>query len=163
VANTGALLGKTFQQFLIGVGEGGGRGGENFENSGERRVVVNVEDGNRQDGADAEAAGDVGIDAGVGLGIERELGLATLETIAGQTVAGLERDAQIGGEVSGGGAADHFIAADECDGGGAGAGRFGGANHEFVKNQVESEVGWKTGEDVLLERMGWIRGRLVRA
>jgi hypothetical protein len=36
-----------------------------------------------------------------------------LKTGAGETVAGVERDAEIRGEVSGGGAANHFVTASE--------------------------------------------------
>jgi len=36
--------------------------------------------------------------------------------------------------VSGGGAADHFIAAGEGEGGGAGAGGFGSAGYEFIED-----------------------------
>jgi hypothetical protein len=135
VANAGALLGETFEQFLVGVGEGGGRGREDFEDSGELSVlVVTVEDGNDEDGADAESAGDGGVDAGIELGIDGKLGLTGLKTGAGETVAGVEGDAEIWGEVSGGGAADHIIAAGEGQGGGAGAGGFGGADYEFVED-----------------------------
>jgi hypothetical protein len=42
-------------------------------------------------------------------------------------------------------------------------GRFSGANDDFIENEVEGEVGWKTGADVLLESVGWIRWHLVRA
>jgi hypothetical protein len=62
VANAGALLGETFQKFLIGVGEGGGCGGKNFEDSGELGVVY-IENRNNEDRAYAEASGDDGIDA----------------------------------------------------------------------------------------------------
>jgi hypothetical protein len=57
-----------------------------------------------------------------------------LKAGAGETVAGVERDAEIRGEVSGGGAANHFIAAGERQGSGAGVGGFGGADYEFVED-----------------------------
>jgi len=116
------------------VGEGGGRGRKDFEDSGELGVVVHVEDGNDEDGANAEVAGDGGVDARVELGIDGKLGLTGLKTGAGETVAGVEGDTEIWGEVSGGGAADHFIAAKEGEGGGAGVGGFGGADYEFVED-----------------------------
>jgi hypothetical protein len=134
VANAGALLGETFEQLLVGVGEGGGRVRKNFEDSRELSVgVVTVEDGHDEDGADAEAAGDGGVNAGVELGIDGKLGLTGLKTGSGETVAGVEGDAESGGEVSGGGTANHFIAASEGQGGGAGASGFGGADYEFVE------------------------------
>jgi hypothetical protein len=164
VANAGALLGETFEQHLVGVGEGGGRARKNFEDSGELSVgVVTVEDGNDKDGADAEAAGDGGVNAGVELGIDGKLGLTGLKTGDGETVAGVEGDAESGGEVSGGGAANHFIAASEGQGGSAGASGFGGADYDFVEYQIESEVGRKTGEEVLLEEAGQVKMRIVRA
>jgi hypothetical protein len=135
VTNAGALFGETFEQFLIGVGEGGRRVRKDFEDSGKLSVgVVSVEDGNDEDGADAAAVGDGGVDAGVELGIDGKLGLTGLKTGAGESVANVEGDAEIWGEVSGSGAANHFIAADEGHGGGAGVGGFGGANYEFVEN-----------------------------
>jgi hypothetical protein len=133
LANASTLLGETFQQFLIGVGEGSGRARKDFEDTSELRVV-NVEDGNDEDGADAETAGDIGIDARIELRINGKLRLAGLKAGAGETVAGVERDSEIWGEVSGGGAADHFIAACEGEGGGAGTGGFGGADYEFVED-----------------------------
>ena len=36
-------------------------------------------------------------------------------------------------------------------------GGFGGADDEFVENQIQSEVGRKTGEQVLLEGVGRVR------
>jgi hypothetical protein len=134
LANAGALLRETFEQLLAGVGESGGRSRKDFQDSGEMRVVVNVEDGNDEDGADAEAPGDGGVDAWVELGVDGKLGLTGLKTGAGETVAGVERDAKIRGEVSGGGAADHFISADEGEGGGAGVGGFGGADYKFIED-----------------------------
>jgi len=133
VANAGALLGETFEQFLIEVREGGGRGRKNFEDSSELRVVVGVEDGNDEDGPDAEV-GDGGVDAWVELGVDGKLGLSALKTCAGKTVVGVEGHAKIWGEVSGGGAADHFISAGEGQSGGAGAGGSGGADYEFVED-----------------------------
>jgi hypothetical protein len=162
LANASALLGETFQQFLVGVREGSGRAGKDFEDSGKARVF-HVQDGNDEDGADAKTAGDNGIDAGIELGIDGKLGLTGLETGARESVVGIKRDAEIRGEVSGGGAADHLIAAGEGYGGGAGAGGFGGADYDFVKDQIESEIEWETGEEVLLEETGQIRMRLVRA
>jgi hypothetical protein len=130
VANAGALLGETFEQFLVGLGKGAGRGREDFEDSGELRVlVVTVEDGNDEDGADPEAAAEGGVDAGVELGIDGKLGLTGFETGAGETVAGVEGDAEIRGERSGGDAADHFVAAGESQDGGVGVGGFGGADY----------------------------------
>jgi len=133
LANAGALLGETLEQFLVGTGEGGGRGGKDFQDSGELRVV-HVEDRNDEDGADAEASGDGGVDAGIELGIDGKLRLTSLKTGAGETVAGVERDAEIRGEVSGGSAANHLIAAGEGQGGGTGVGGFGGADYEFVED-----------------------------
>jgi hypothetical protein len=132
LANASAFLSETFQQFLIGVGEGSGRAGKHFENTSELRVVY-VEDGNDEDGADAEA-GDGGIDARIELGINGKLRLAGLKTGAGETVAGVERDSEIWGQVSGGGAANHFIAAGEGEGSGTGVSGFGGAHYEFVEH-----------------------------
>ncbi len=97
-------------------------------------VVVNVEDGNDEDGANAEAPGDGGVDAWVELGVDGKLRLTGLKTGAGETVAGVERNAKIRGDVSGGGSADHFISADEGEGGSAGVGGFGGAHYEFIEN-----------------------------
>jgi hypothetical protein len=135
LANPGTLLGETFEGFLVGVGEGGGRGRKNFEDSSELSVlVVTVKDRHDEDGADTEAAGDGRIDAWVEFGIDGKLGLTGLKTGAGKTVAGVEGNAEIGGEVSGGGAADHFIAASESQSGGAGESRFGGADYEFVED-----------------------------
>jgi len=48
--------------------------------------------------------------------------------------SGVERDAEIWGKASGGGAANHFIAAGEGEGGGAGTSGFGGADYEFVED-----------------------------
>jgi hypothetical protein len=133
VANAAALLGETFEQLLVGVGEGGGRVRKNFEDSGELSIdVATVEDGHDEDGADAET-GDGGVHAGVELGIDGKLGLTGLKTGVGETVAGVEGDAESGGEVSGGGAANHFIAASEGQGGGAGASGFGGADYDFAE------------------------------
>jgi hypothetical protein len=162
LANASAFLSETFQQFLIGVGEGSGRARKDFEDTGELRVSE-VEDGNDEDGADAEMAGDGGIDARIELGINGKLRLTGLKTGAGETVAGVERYAEIWGEVSGGGAADHLIAAGEGEGGGTGVSGFGGAHYEFVEDQIESEIEWETGEEVLLEEAGEVRMRLVRA
>jgi len=134
VANAGALLGETFEKFLVGVGKGGGRGRKDFEDSGEKVLVATVEDGNDEDGADPEAAGEGGVDAGVELGIDGKLGLTGFETGAGETVAGVEGDAEIRGEGSGGDAADHFVAADDSQDGGVGVGGFGGADYEFVED-----------------------------
>jgi len=133
VANAGALLGEAFEQFLVEVREGGGRGRKNFKDSSELRVVVGVEDGNDEDGADAEV-GDGGVDTWVELGIDGKLGLTGLKTGAGKTVVGVEGNAEIWGEVSGGGAADHFISAGKSQGGGAGAGGGGGADYKFVED-----------------------------
>jgi len=117
------------------VGEGGRRSRKNFENSGETSVlVVTFEDGNDEDGADAPVAGDGGVNAGIELGVDGKLRLTSLKAGAGETVAGVESDAEIGGEVPGGGAADHFVAANEGEGGGAGAGGLGGADYEFVED-----------------------------
>jgi len=135
MANAGALPGEIFQQCLVGVGEGGGSGRKNFEDSSELSAdVVRVENGNDEDGADAQAMGDGGIDARIELGIDRKLGSTGLKTGAGETVVCVERDAEIWSEVSGGGAADHVIAASEGHSGGAGAGGFGGADYEFVES-----------------------------
>lgn len=142
-ANAGALFGKTFQQFLVGVREGGGRGRKGFEKSADLSVLAvtvvvvkilagTIKDGNDEDGTDAEVTGDGGVDSRVKLGIDGELGLTGLKTSAGEAVAGAEGDAEIGGEGSGGGAADQLIAAGE--GGAAGASSFGGADYEFVKD-----------------------------
>jgi hypothetical protein len=144
------------------VGKGAGRGREDFEDSGESVLVVTVEDGNDEDGADPEMAGEGGVDARVELGIDRKLGLMGFETGAGETVAGVEGDAEIWGEGSAGGTTDHFIAAGESQGGGVGVDGFGGADYERVEDEIESEVGWKTGEAVLLKRNGRVKRRLVR-
>jgi hypothetical protein len=42
-------------------------------------------------------------------------------------------------------------------------GGIGGADYEFVENKVESEVGRKPGEEVLLEGAGRVWKRIVRA
>src|ERR1700687_6162145 len=97
-------------------------------------LVGTIEDGDDEDGADAEVAGDRGVDSRVELGIDGELGLTGLETGAGEAFAGVEGDAEIGGEGSGGSAADQLIAAGEGEGGAAGASGFGGADYEFVEN-----------------------------
>ena len=163
-ANPDALFGETFEQFLVKVAEGGGRLRKDFEHSGELSLsVITVEDGNDEDGADAEAAGDGGVDAGVELGIHGKLRLTGLNTGAGKTVANVKRNTEIWGEVSGSGAADHFIAARKGQSSGAGVGGFRGANYQFVKNQIESKVGWKTGENMLLEQAGQVKMRIVRA
>src|ERR1039458_9297770 len=39
---------------------------------------------------------------------------------------------------------------------------FGAAHQERVEDEIESEVGWKTGEAVLLKRNGRVKRRLVR-
>jgi len=164
VANAGALFGETLEQFLVGVGEGGGRVRKDFEDSGELSVgAVSVEDRNDEDGADAEVSGDGGVDAGVELGIDGKLRLMGLNTGAGETVANVKGDAEVWSEVSGGGAADHFIATRQGQGGSAGAGGFRGADYQFVKNQIQGKVRGKTGEDVLFEEAGQIQMRIVRA
>jgi hypothetical protein len=99
-----------------------------------RMLVVMIKDGNDEDGADAEVAGDGGINSRIELGIDGELGLMGLKTSAGEAVAGAEGNAEIGGEGPGGGAADQLIAAGEGEGGAAGARGFGGADYEFVKH-----------------------------
>jgi hypothetical protein len=57
-----------------------------------------------------------------------------LKTSAGEAVAGAERDAEIGGEGTGGGAANQLIVPGEGEGGAAGASGFGGADYEFVED-----------------------------
>ena len=163
VANASALLGETFEQFSVGMGKGAGRGREDFEDSGESVLVVTLEDGNDEDGADPEVAGEGGVDARVELGIDRKLGLMGFETGAGETVAGVKGDAEIRGEGSIGGTADHLVAAGESQGGGVGVDGFGGTDYERVEDEIESEVGWKTGEAMLLKRNGRVKRRLVRA
>ena len=86
-----------------------------------------------------------------------------MKTGSGETVASVEGDAEIGGQISGGCAADHFLAADEGKGSSAGACGMGGADYEFVENQIEREIGWKTGEQVLLEEASQVKMRIVRA
>jgi hypothetical protein len=63
------------------------------------------------------------------------------ETSARESVAGIERDPKVGSEISGGSAANHLVPTDESESGGSGMGSFGGADYEFVENQIESEVG----------------------
>jgi hypothetical protein len=141
MAKACAFLGETFKQFLVGVRESRGRGGEDLDNSGElsaRHVftIVAVEDGNDEDGADTQVAGNSGIDAWVEFGIDGKLGLTGLQTGAGKTVASVDGDAEVGGDVSGSGAADHLVSADKGERGSGGMSGFGGAGYELVQNQI---------------------------
>jgi hypothetical protein len=133
-AYAGALLGETFQQFLIGVGEGGGRGRKDFEESADLSVLAVIKDGNDEDGTDAEVTGDGGVDSRVEFGIDGELRMMGLKTCARETIAGAKGNAEIGGEGSGGGAAHPLIAAGKGEGGAAGASGLGGPHYEFVKD-----------------------------
>ena len=167
-ANPRTLLGKTFEQFLIRGGEGDGGGGKHFEESDDGGhlvvfilivvtlvvVFISCENRNDEDGTDAENAGNGGVDAGIELGIDGKLRLAGLEGGSGESVASIERDAEIGSEVSGGGTADHFVSADESESSGRGMSSLGGANDKLVENQIESEIGRKTSANVPLERIG---------
>jgi hypothetical protein len=65
--------------------------------------------------------------------------------------------------VSSSSAADHLIATKKSQGSSGGSGGFRGTHYEFVKHQVESEFGRKTGADVLLEDTGQVERRIVRA
>ena len=97
LAYAGALMGEVFHQFLMDAGKGSGRRGKNFENSRKLLGVVGVKYRDRQDRADAEALGDVGIDSRVALGIDRELGFTALQAGAGEAVARLQWDAETWG------------------------------------------------------------------
>jgi len=110
-----------------------------------------VENGNDQHGTNAEAAGDGGIDAWVGFGVEAKLGLPSVETGTGDAIAGVEGNAEIGSVQSGGGAAHHFVAARESQGGGTGAGVIDGAHDQLIEDEVESEFGREAGFHLLPE------------
>ena len=57
VANAGAIVGETFEQFLVGGGKGAGGRREDLEDPGKLNRVDQVEDGNGEDGAHAELLG----------------------------------------------------------------------------------------------------------
>jgi hypothetical protein len=85
------------------------------------------------------------------------LGPSGADAGPGETIAGIERDAEIGSVKSGGCAVDHFIAAYERESGRTGMGGVGGADNKFVEHQIESEIGRKSGLDVLLKDVREIR------
>jgi hypothetical protein len=111
-----------------------------------------VEHGNDEDGADAEAPGKCGVDTRIGFGVAAKLRSMRADAGSGEAIASIEREAEIGSMESGGGAADHFIAAHKSQGGGAGVRGIRGADDEFIEHKVESEIGRESGLDVLLEK-----------
>jgi hypothetical protein len=108
VPDTGAVASRGFEHSPFAFGEGGGLGGKDLQHADQ---VALIEDGNDQNGANAEAARDGGVDQRIGFSVGAKLGLARAETGAGKAIAGVERDAEVGSVKSGGGAADHFVAA----------------------------------------------------
>lgn len=71
---------------------------------------------------------------------------------SGEAIASIEREAEIGSVESGGGAADHFIAAHKSQGGGAGVRGIRGPDDKLVEHEVEREIGRESGPHVLLEQ-----------
>ena len=135
LADAGAFRGEAFEQDLIMVREGGGRQGKNFENAGKLRILgAAFEDRNDEDGTDAEAARDGRIDSRIEFGVDGKLRLTSFKTGSREAVASIERDAKIGSELAGGGAADHLSVAHERESSGNGVCGLDGVNDHFVEH-----------------------------
>ena len=111
VANAGAIVGETFEQFLVGGGKGAGGRREDLEDPGKLNRVDQVEDGNGEDGAHAELLGKGGVNARIDLRIVGNLGFMGAQADAREAFAGVEGNAQIWSETPSGGAAHQFITA----------------------------------------------------
>jgi hypothetical protein len=95
-------------------------------------AIVRIEDGNDEDGANPEAARHSGVDAGIELGVDGKLRLMALKAGSEQTIASIDEDAELWGEVTSGGAADHFAVAEESESRGGGVDGFGGADYQLT-------------------------------
>ena len=146
--DAGTVASRGFEQSLILFGERCRLRRKDFQHADE---VVVVEDGNDEHGTNAEAARDGGVDARVGFSVGAKLGLAGVETRAGEAILGVEGNAEIGGVESGGGAANHLVAAHKRQSGGASAGGSDGAHDQFIQDEIESEFGRKAGLNLLLD------------
>ena len=113
-------------------------------------LLLPAEHGNNKNGTDTKMLCGSEIDTWIGCGIDGNLGLTGLQAGPGESVSGIEGQAEAGGKFSSCSSADRGIATGERQRGSSRGSRGCGPGDKLIQYQIEREVRRKTSEKVLL-------------